>query len=188
MTEQRIGNIDREKTVTRLQKYFTDGYLDHEEFEDRVAKTLTAKTGQDLAVILGDLGHGKHLRWPVPVAAIIGGTGAAVGVPFYTFTMNSGHGMGHLNLIVVMLSITLGAVISVLGMIGWASLSNNEELARERDKARKELRGISNYSSRQTSSIENLKERRDRQISNLQQRLDDRDEQITKLFERKARG
>lgn len=54
----RIGDAEREKTMADLREHFAQGRLTHEELDERLDRTLAAKTGRDLAQITADLpGH-----------------------------------------------------------------------------------------------------------------------------------
>lgn len=51
----RIGNVERESTVSRLQAALNEGRLDILEFDERVAATYAARTIGDLVPITADL-------------------------------------------------------------------------------------------------------------------------------------
>ena len=51
----RIGHADREGTAASLREHFAEGRLTLEEFQQRLAAALGAKTDRDLAAITGDL-------------------------------------------------------------------------------------------------------------------------------------
>ncbi|MGP3956413.1 DUF1707 SHOCT-like domain-containing protein [Nonomuraea sp. 3N208] len=54
----RIGDAEREQTMAALREHFAQGRLTHEELDERLDRTLSAKTGGDLAQITADLpGH-----------------------------------------------------------------------------------------------------------------------------------
>ncbi|MDP4508810.1 DUF1707 SHOCT-like domain-containing protein [Nonomuraea turcica] len=54
----RIGDAEREQTMAALREHFAQGRLTHEELDERLDRTLTAKTGRDLTQITADLpGH-----------------------------------------------------------------------------------------------------------------------------------
>ncbi|WP_138966016.1 DUF1707 domain-containing protein [Streptomyces sp. YIM 121038] len=50
-----IGDGDREAAATRLQEAYADGYIAHEEMDDRLQRALTARTREDLAAALASL-------------------------------------------------------------------------------------------------------------------------------------
>lgn len=53
--ELRIGNVEREATVSRLQAALNEGRLDIGEFDERVAATYAARTTGELVPITADL-------------------------------------------------------------------------------------------------------------------------------------
>ncbi|MEV4099722.1 DUF1707 domain-containing protein [Nonomuraea sp. NPDC049649] len=61
----RIGDAEREQTMTDLREHFAQGRLTREELDERLDQTLTARTGRDLARITADLpGHGRPAPAP----------------------------------------------------------------------------------------------------------------------------
>ena len=65
----RIGHDDRERAVRALGDHFSQGRLDPDEFEDRVARAYAARTTTDLDVLFADLPHPGAAAVPVlPVA------------------------------------------------------------------------------------------------------------------------
>ncbi|TWD73439.1 uncharacterized protein DUF1707 [Kribbella amoyensis] len=50
-----IGNEDRDAAVQRLQDAYADGYLSHDDLEERLHQVLTVKTQGELVVALGSL-------------------------------------------------------------------------------------------------------------------------------------
>ncbi|WP_165959411.1 DUF1707 SHOCT-like domain-containing protein [Nonomuraea longispora] len=63
----RIGDAEREQTMAALREHFAEGRLTHEELDERVDRTLAAKTARDLAGITADLpGPGHHAPAPQP--------------------------------------------------------------------------------------------------------------------------
>lgn len=63
--ELRIGDAEREKTMAALREHFALGRLDHEELDERLDRTLAAKTARDLAAVVADLpGEGYGYREP----------------------------------------------------------------------------------------------------------------------------
>ncbi|MGI5288519.1 DUF1707 SHOCT-like domain-containing protein [Nonomuraea polychroma] len=54
----RIGDAEREQTMAALREHFAQGRLTHEELDERLDRTLAAKTGRDLTQVTADLpGH-----------------------------------------------------------------------------------------------------------------------------------
>jgi uncharacterized protein DUF1707 len=51
----RIGDADREAMAASLREHFAEGRLTLEEFQQRLADALGARTDRDLAAITGDL-------------------------------------------------------------------------------------------------------------------------------------
>lgn len=51
----RIGDAEREAAVTALREHYAQGRLTHEELDDRIERTLSARTGRDLALTAADL-------------------------------------------------------------------------------------------------------------------------------------
>ena len=51
----RVSDAERDLVVTELGEHFQAGRLDQAEFDERVTQALTARTGRDLDVLLGDL-------------------------------------------------------------------------------------------------------------------------------------
>ncbi|WP_188187229.1 DUF1707 SHOCT-like domain-containing protein [Nonomuraea sp. SYSU D8015] len=51
----RIGDAEREQTMAALREHFAQGRLTHEELDERLDRTLAAKTGRDLAQVTADL-------------------------------------------------------------------------------------------------------------------------------------
>lgn len=51
----RVGSREREETIDRLSRAYTDGQLDVEELDERISAATRAKTRSDLATILEDL-------------------------------------------------------------------------------------------------------------------------------------
>lgn len=61
----RIGDAEREQTMTDLREHFAQGRLTREELDERLDQTLSARTGRDLARITADLpGHGQSAPAP----------------------------------------------------------------------------------------------------------------------------
>ena len=55
MSAQRIGDQERDAAVRALGDHFAAGRLTHEEFEERSTKALTARTMDELEVLMVDL-------------------------------------------------------------------------------------------------------------------------------------
>ncbi|GAA3537754.1 DUF1707 domain-containing protein [Nonomuraea rosea] len=51
----RIGDAEREQTMAALREHFAQGRLTHEELDERLDRTLAAKTARDLAAVVADL-------------------------------------------------------------------------------------------------------------------------------------
>ena len=58
----RAGHTDRQDTVDRLTRHFTEGRLDPTEFDERVAKAYAATHLDQLPVLLEDLPEDQHRR------------------------------------------------------------------------------------------------------------------------------
>jgi len=54
-SQMRIGDADRNEVAEALSKHFADGRLDQSEFDERMARAMSAKTRADLAGLLDDL-------------------------------------------------------------------------------------------------------------------------------------
>ncbi|MFI7463506.1 DUF1707 domain-containing protein [Nonomuraea sp. NPDC049646] len=51
----RIGDAEREQTMAALREHFAQGRLTHEELDERLDRTLAAKTVRDLSQVTADL-------------------------------------------------------------------------------------------------------------------------------------
>ncbi|GAA3508873.1 putative membrane protein [Streptosporangium album] len=51
----RIGDAEREAAMTALREHYAQGRLTHEELDERIERTLSARTGRDLALAAADL-------------------------------------------------------------------------------------------------------------------------------------
>lgn len=51
----RVSDADRDAVVTELGEHFGQGRLDQAEFDERVTRALSARTGRDLGGLLADL-------------------------------------------------------------------------------------------------------------------------------------
>jgi hypothetical protein len=54
----RVSDADRDRAVAELSEHFQTGRLTQEEFEDRSARALQARTGQELSELFTDLPPG----------------------------------------------------------------------------------------------------------------------------------
>ena len=52
---QRIGDAERERATSLLAQHYTDGRLEHEEYDERLDAIWTARTRHDLDVVFNDL-------------------------------------------------------------------------------------------------------------------------------------
>ncbi|NUR83379.1 MAG: DUF1707 domain-containing protein [Nonomuraea sp.] len=59
----RIGDAEREQTMTSLREHFAQGRLTHDELDERLDQTLAAKTARDLAAVTADL-PGPQVKQP----------------------------------------------------------------------------------------------------------------------------
>jgi hypothetical protein len=89
----RVSDAERDAVVTELGEHFGQGRLDQAEFDERVTKALSARTGRDLGGLLADLPSAREessvpqpgMRLPRPLilvpllAAAILIAGAAAG-------------------------------------------------------------------------------------------------------------
>ncbi|MEU6710254.1 DUF1707 domain-containing protein [Nonomuraea sp. NPDC046802] len=63
----RIGDAEREHTMAALREHFAQGRLTHEELDERLDKTLAAKTARDLGQVTADLpGQGQAPVYDAP--------------------------------------------------------------------------------------------------------------------------
>ncbi|MDF2705701.1 DUF1707 SHOCT-like domain-containing protein [Nonomuraea muscovyensis] len=77
--ELRIGDAEREQTMADLREHFALGRLDHAELDERLDRTLAARTARDLAEVTADLpGPGYRPGHHEPVAPGPGDWRAAV--------------------------------------------------------------------------------------------------------------
>jgi len=51
----RVSDAERDAVATELGEHFQQGRLDQAEFDERVTKALSARTGRDLSGLLADL-------------------------------------------------------------------------------------------------------------------------------------
>jgi hypothetical protein len=89
----RVSDAERDAVVTELGEHFQQGRLDQAEFDERMTKALSARTGRDLGGLLADLPSAREessapqpgTRLPGPLilvpllaaAILIGGAAAA---------------------------------------------------------------------------------------------------------------
>lgn len=62
----RVSDADRDRALAELSEHFQAGRLTADELEDRTGRTLTARTGSDLAVLLADLPPALAVATPAP--------------------------------------------------------------------------------------------------------------------------
>jgi DUF1707 SHOCT-like domain len=63
----RASDADRDRAVSALSEAFQDGRITPEEFEHRSAQALSARTGQELTDLVGDLSSGNAPATPALV-------------------------------------------------------------------------------------------------------------------------
>ncbi|MGV9779160.1 DUF1707 SHOCT-like domain-containing protein [Streptosporangium sp. NPDC003464] len=51
----RIGDAERDTAMTALREHYAQGRLTHEELDERIERTLAARTGGELALVSADL-------------------------------------------------------------------------------------------------------------------------------------
>lgn len=99
----RIGDSDRERAMADLAMHYTDGRLDHEEYDERLDAVWTARTRADLAVLFSDLPRPQathppaarartrqrsHGRMPLlPVLAVLIVLSALLNAPFWLLAL-----------------------------------------------------------------------------------------------------
>jgi Domain of unknown function (DUF1707) len=64
----RVGDAERTEVADCLARHYGDGRLDHEEFGDRLDRTMRAKTMAELRGVLADLPPDPSVALPVPPA------------------------------------------------------------------------------------------------------------------------
>ncbi|MGH3411388.1 MAG: DUF1707 SHOCT-like domain-containing protein, partial [Streptosporangiaceae bacterium] len=62
----RVSDADRDRTLAELSEHFQAGRLTADELEDRTGRALSARTGNDLAVLLTDLPPAQAAVTPAP--------------------------------------------------------------------------------------------------------------------------
>jgi hypothetical protein len=62
----RVSDADRDRALAELSEHFQAGRLTADELEDRTGRALSARTGNDLAVLLADLPAAQAVANPVP--------------------------------------------------------------------------------------------------------------------------
>lgn len=65
----RIADSDRERAMADLAMHYTDGRLDHEEYDERLDAVWTARTRADLALLFDDLPRTPVAQPPVRTPA-----------------------------------------------------------------------------------------------------------------------
>ena len=68
---QRIGDAEREQATSLLAQHYTDGRLEHEEYDERLDAIWTARTRHDLDVVFGDLPRQLGPVRPAPAPAVV---------------------------------------------------------------------------------------------------------------------
>ena len=63
----RASDANRDRAVSALSEAFQDGRITPEEFEHRSAQALSARTGQELTDLVGDLSSGNAPATPAIV-------------------------------------------------------------------------------------------------------------------------
>jgi len=68
---ERVADVDRDRTVTRLREHVVEGRLTLDEFSERVGLALQAKTRGDLGAVMADLPEARQAaqRLPEPSTA-----------------------------------------------------------------------------------------------------------------------
>lgn len=61
---QRISDWEREQAASLLAQHYTDGRLQHQEYDDRLGAVWTAQTNHDLDVVFSDLPRPPDLARP----------------------------------------------------------------------------------------------------------------------------
>ena len=69
----RISDSDRERAMADLAMHYTDGRLDHEEYDERLDAIWTARTRADLALLFSDLPRRPVAAAPVRAPRPSGG-------------------------------------------------------------------------------------------------------------------
>lgn len=83
----RIGDAERDDAVALLQQHLTAGRLTHDEFDDRIARALVARTNGELAALFSDL-PGRRPGGVAP--APLGATAVAEPAPPAPFAEGQG--------------------------------------------------------------------------------------------------
>jgi hypothetical protein len=63
----RIGNSERDRATAELARHYTEGRLDHDEYNERLDAVWTARTQDDLRALFSDLPRPPAV---VPVAPV----------------------------------------------------------------------------------------------------------------------
>jgi hypothetical protein len=108
----RVSDAERQAVADRLAEHFSDGRLDHAEFDERVGRAMSAKTRADLAGLMDDL----------PETALPGTGAPAVPAPSGRLRRRPVRGFLTLVLIVVLLSAVGHATLHALTALLWIGL------------------------------------------------------------------
>ena len=84
----RVSDAERAEVTDLLARHYSDGRLDKQEFDERVARAMSARTRADLAGLFGDL---PDLEPPAGEA----GEGPRVGAPARPYGMSRRGGRAH---------------------------------------------------------------------------------------------
>jgi hypothetical protein len=87
----RIGDAEREHTMEQLREHFAQGRLDRDELDERLDRTLAARTRRDLAQVTADLPGPAHPRAApgTPVAPGMPGMPGAPGMDDWRAAMQA---------------------------------------------------------------------------------------------------
>ena len=72
----RVSDVERNAVAERLSAHYADGRLDQAEFDERITKTMSAKTRGDLAGLFDDLPD------PEPAGASVAGGPGGPAIPY----------------------------------------------------------------------------------------------------------
>ncbi|MFJ2029812.1 DUF1707 domain-containing protein [Streptosporangium sp. NPDC087985] len=117
----RIGDAERDAAMTALREHYAQGRLTHQELDERLELTLSARTGRDLALVSADLpelpgsrpkgdgaAHGQGWTPPHPAAWHRHGMGRRGGPPI---------------ILLVFLAVAAAAAITGFGMLKFVFLA-----------------------------------------------------------------
>jgi hypothetical protein len=113
----RVSDAERQAVADRLAEHFSDGRLDHAEFDERVGRAMSAKTRADLAGLMDDLPETA-----LPGTALPGTGAPAVPAPSGRPRRRPVRGFLTLVLIVVLLSAVGHATLHALTALLWIGL------------------------------------------------------------------